>query len=185
MVLCFVLSLISVFCVFKPLFSMHYFSVHCWCLCDVPLEFPVCPLVSPVSRFSMFWILISLLHFDLNFPFGYTFYLALVATLFTPHLVQFSSLFSCFFFIFISFGLNNVCLLYPLILPPCVFGHTLAFTSLLQNKLTSIWTHPSIHPFSSAYPVPGRGGSCLSRDAQTSLTPDTSSSFSGRIPRRS
>ena len=28
--------------------------------------------------------------------------------------------------------------------------------------------HPSIHPFSSAYPGPGRGGSCLSRNTQTS-----------------
>ena len=44
---------------------------------------------------------------------------------------------------------------------------------------------PSIQPFSSAYPGPGRGGSCLSRDTQTSLSPDTSSSSSGRIPRRS
>ena len=41
----------------------------------------------------------------------------------------------------------------------------------------------SIHPLSSAYPGPGCGGSCLSRDTQTSLSPDTSSSSSGRIPR--
>uniref|UniRef100_A0A3Q3JZQ7 AP-3 complex subunit beta n=1 Tax=Monopterus albus TaxID=43700 RepID=A0A3Q3JZQ7_MONAL len=40
---------------------------------------------------------------------------------------------------------------------------------------------PSIHPFSSAYPGPGRGGSSLSKDAQTSLSPDTSSSSSGGI----
>ena len=33
--------------------------------------------------------------------------------------------------------------------------------------------YPSIHPFSSAYPGPGRRGSCLSRDTQTSLSPDT------------
>ena len=46
-------------------------------------------------------------------------------------------------------------------------------------------SHPSIHPFSSAYPGPGRGGSCLSRDTQTSLSPDNSSSSSGRTPRRS
>uniref|UniRef100_A0A672FHD8 Nicotinamide nucleotide adenylyltransferase 1 n=1 Tax=Salarias fasciatus TaxID=181472 RepID=A0A672FHD8_SALFA len=45
--------------------------------------------------------------------------------------------------------------------------------------------HPSIHPFSTAYTGPGRGGSSLSRDAQTSLSPDTSCSSSGRIPRRS
>ena len=45
--------------------------------------------------------------------------------------------------------------------------------------------HPSIHPFSSAYPGPSRGGSCLSRDTQTSLSPDTASSSSGRTPRRS
>uniref|UniRef100_A0A3B3ZPB0 GABA(C) receptor n=1 Tax=Periophthalmus magnuspinnatus TaxID=409849 RepID=A0A3B3ZPB0_9GOBI len=43
----------------------------------------------------------------------------------------------------------------------------------------------TIHPFSSAYPGPGRGGSSLSRDSQTSLTPDTSSSSSGGTPRRS
>ncbi len=44
------------------------------------------------------------------------------------------------------------------------------------NKLS---IHPSIHPSSSAYPEPGRGGSSLSRDAQTSLSLDTSSSSSG------
>ncbi|KAJ0070205.1 hypothetical protein NL108_002520 [Boleophthalmus pectinirostris] len=42
--------------------------------------------------------------------------------------------------------------------------------------------HPSIHPFSSAYPGPGRGGSSLSRDSQTSFTPDTSSSSSRGDP---
>lgn len=52
--------LISVFCVFKPLFPMHL-SVRCWCLCDVPLKFLVFPLVSPVSRFG-FWFL-----FGINF----------------------------------------------------------------------------------------------------------------------
>uniref|UniRef100_A0A3P9JRX0 G-protein coupled receptors family 1 profile domain-containing protein n=1 Tax=Oryzias latipes TaxID=8090 RepID=A0A3P9JRX0_ORYLA len=41
------------------------------------------------------------------------------------------------------------------------------------------------YPSSSAYPGPGRGGSRLSRDAQTSLTPATSSSSSGGTPRRS
>ncbi|MEQ2247274.1 hypothetical protein ILYODFUR_007656 [Ilyodon furcidens] len=35
------------------------------------------------------------------------------------------------------------------------------------------------------YPGPGRGGSRLSRDTQTSLSPDTSSSSSGGSPRRS
>ncbi|KAI3370842.1 hypothetical protein L3Q82_007128 [Scortum barcoo] len=46
--------------------------------------------------------------------------------------------------------------------------------------------HPSIHPSSSIRLVRdrvGSGGSSLSRDAQTSLTPDTSSSSSGGIPR--
>ncbi len=42
---------------------------------------------------------------------------------------------------------------------------------------------PSIHPSSSAYLGAGRGGSSLSRDAQTSLSLDTSSSSSGGIPR--
>nr|XP_061788534.1 major intrinsically disordered Notch2-binding receptor 1-like isoform X1 [Nerophis lumbriciformis] len=45
--------------------------------------------------------------------------------------------------------------------------------------------HPSIHPSSSAYPRSGRGGSSLSREAQTSLSPATSSSSSRGIPRRS
>ena len=44
-------------------------------------------------------------------------------------------------------------------------------------------THPSIHPSSSAYPGLGHRGSCLSRDAQTFLSLDTSSSSSRRIPR--
>ena len=44
--------------------------------------------------------------------------------------------------------------------------------------------HPSIH-LVSAHPGPGRRGSCLSRDTQTSLSPDASSSSSGRIPRHS
>ncbi|KAI3351279.1 hypothetical protein L3Q82_005830 [Scortum barcoo] len=44
--------------------------------------------------------------------------------------------------------------------------------------------HPSIH-LHPLGPGPGRGGSSLSRDAQTSLTPDTSSSSSGGTPRRS
>ncbi|MED6245990.1 hypothetical protein ATANTOWER_011385 [Ataeniobius toweri] len=35
------------------------------------------------------------------------------------------------------------------------------------------------------YPGPGCGGSRLSRDTQTSLSPDTSSSSSGGSPRRS
>ncbi|KAI3359806.1 hypothetical protein L3Q82_014175 [Scortum barcoo] len=39
-----------------------------------------------------------------------------------------------------------------------------------------------LHPLG---PGPGRGGSSLSRDAQTSLTPDTSSSSSGGTLRRS
>ncbi|KAI3367299.1 hypothetical protein L3Q82_008342 [Scortum barcoo] len=43
--------------------------------------------------------------------------------------------------------------------------------------------HPSI--FNRLIRDLGRGGSSLSRDAQTSLTPDTSSSSSGGTPRRS
>ncbi|MEQ2210948.1 hypothetical protein XENOCAPTIV_022817 [Xenoophorus captivus] len=35
------------------------------------------------------------------------------------------------------------------------------------------------------HPGPGRGGSRLSRDTETSLSPDTSSSSSGGSPRRS
>uniref|UniRef100_A0AAZ1Y236 Integrase catalytic domain-containing protein n=1 Tax=Oreochromis aureus TaxID=47969 RepID=A0AAZ1Y236_OREAU len=44
--------------------------------------------------------------------------------------------------------------------------------------------HPSIHPH-PLYPKSGRGGSSLSREAQTSLSPATSSSSSGGTPRRS
>ena len=40
-------------------------------------------------------------------------------------------------------------------------------------------------PSSPAYPGPGRGGSSLSREAQTALSPATSPSSSGGIPRRS
>ncbi|MED6269453.1 hypothetical protein CHARACLAT_033286 [Characodon lateralis] len=40
-------------------------------------------------------------------------------------------------------------------------------------------------PLSSTYPGPGHGGSRLSRDTQTSLSPDTSSSSSTGSPRRS
>ena len=43
---------------------------------------------------------------------------------------------------------------------------------------------PSIHLL-SAYPGSGRGGSSLSREAQTSLSPATTSSSSWGIPRRS
>uniref|UniRef100_A0A6Q2ZE64 Actin binding LIM protein 1b n=1 Tax=Esox lucius TaxID=8010 RepID=A0A6Q2ZE64_ESOLU len=50
---------------------------------------------------------------------------------------------------------------------------------VLENK-----TYHTI-PSSSAYPGPGRGGSSLSRDAQTSLSPDTSSSSSGGTLRHS
>uniref|UniRef100_A0A8C4X4G2 Zinc finger protein 219 n=1 Tax=Erpetoichthys calabaricus TaxID=27687 RepID=A0A8C4X4G2_ERPCA len=53
---------------------------------------------------------------------------------------------------------------------------------IINNKKMSFF--PSIHPLSPAYPRSGRGGSSLSRDAQTSLSPATSSSSSGRIPRR-
>ncbi len=46
------------------------------------------------------------------------------------------------------------------------------------NEMPLIW-----YPSSSAYPRPGRGGSSLSRDAQTSLSLDTLSCSSGGIPR--
>ncbi|KAI3359654.1 hypothetical protein L3Q82_014038 [Scortum barcoo] len=53
-----------------------------------------------------------------------------------------------------------------------------AFKHFCHNVIS---IHPSIH-FHPLGPGPGRGGSSLSRDAQTSLTPDTSSSSSGGIP---
>ena len=43
--------------------------------------------------------------------------------------------------------------------------------------------HLSIHPFSTAYLGWGNGGSSLSREAQTSPSPVTSSSTSGGVPR--
>ncbi len=45
--------------------------------------------------------------------------------------------------------------------------------------IMTVYYCPSIHPSSSAYPGPGRGGSSLSRDTQTSLSLVTSSSSSG------
>ncbi|TWW75437.1 hypothetical protein D4764_13G0000990 [Takifugu flavidus] len=41
------------------------------------------------------------------------------------------------------------------------------------NKSTITHNHPSIHPFSTAYPGSGCGGSSLRREAQTSLSPAT------------
>ncbi|TWW56189.1 hypothetical protein D4764_08G0001760 [Takifugu flavidus] len=64
---------------------------------------------------------------------------------------------------------------------PSVINCILTF--LIKKLHPSIY--PSIHPFSTAYPGSGRGGSSLRREAQTSLTPATSSSSSGGIPRRS
>ncbi len=58
------------------------------------------------------------------------------------------------------------------------------FKSIIYSSDTG-FTKKSIHPSSSAYPGPGRGGSSLSRDAQTSLFLVTSSSSSGGTPRRS
>ena len=52
-------------------------------------------------------------------------------------------------------------------------GKFLMCENLLFNKCSSI------HPSSSALSGPGRGGSCLSRDTQTSLTPDTSLALPG------
>uniref|UniRef100_A0A669BV87 Ig-like domain-containing protein n=1 Tax=Oreochromis niloticus TaxID=8128 RepID=A0A669BV87_ORENI len=65
-------------------------------------------------------------------------------------------------------GENNICL------------------STVQNRYRFI--HPSIHPsihLHPLYPRPGRGGSSLSREAQTSLSPATSSSLCGGTPRHS
>ncbi|KAI3370523.1 hypothetical protein L3Q82_025285 [Scortum barcoo] len=53
--------------------------------------------------------------------------------------------------------------------------HTHRISSNKNNGQATI--HPSIH-FQPLDPGPGHGGSSLSRDAQTSLTPDTSSSSS-------
>uniref|UniRef100_A0A8C4RIG9 G-protein coupled receptors family 1 profile domain-containing protein n=1 Tax=Erpetoichthys calabaricus TaxID=27687 RepID=A0A8C4RIG9_ERPCA len=74
---------------------------------------------------------------------------------------------------------------------PCIFcliinpAINFSIPSLLLEFVGQSIEYPSIHPFSSAYPRSGCGGSSLSRDAQTSLSPATSSSSSGRIPRRS
>ena len=75
-----------------------------------------------------------------------------------------------------------------------VFEYLPNFSDLKQFKLNLKeltlmgWNyfefHPSIH-FLPRYLRPGCGGSCLSRDTQTYLSLDTSSSTSGRIPRRS
>ena len=54
----------------------------------------------------------------------------------------------------------------------CERWHSFSHSDFIQIFKVNI----PIHPFSSAYPGPGRGGSCLSRDTQTSLSPDTSSS---------
>uniref|UniRef100_A0A3P8N6Q8 Dynein axonemal intermediate chain 3 n=1 Tax=Astatotilapia calliptera TaxID=8154 RepID=A0A3P8N6Q8_ASTCA len=53
-----------------------------------------------------------------------------------------------------------------------------------ESKKQVVSIHPSIH-FHPLCPGPGRGGSSLSKEAQTSLSPATSSSLSGAIPRRS
>ena len=63
-----------------------------------------------------------------------------------------------------------------------------AFNGPCLATITHLTTHrttPSIHPSSSAYPGLGCRGSCLSKDTQTSLSPDTSSSSPGRVPRHS
>ncbi|MEQ2313289.1 hypothetical protein AMECASPLE_000278 [Ameca splendens] len=49
--------------------------------------------------------------------------------------------------------------------------------------LSLLYSYSYSYSYSSAYPGPGRGGSRLSRDAQTSLCTDTSSSSSGGSPR--
>ncbi|MEQ2299882.1 hypothetical protein AMECASPLE_019531 [Ameca splendens] len=56
---------------------------------------------------------------------------------------------------------------------------------LLQSLHDSMENDESRTRTLPLYPGPGRGGSRLSRDAQTSLSPDTSSSSSGWSPRRS
>ncbi|MEQ2311540.1 hypothetical protein AMECASPLE_021162 [Ameca splendens] len=55
------------------------------------------------------------------------------------------------------------------------------------EQLTAVTAYSYSYSYSSssAYPGPGHGGSRLSRDAQTSLSPDTTSSSSRGSPRRS
>ncbi|KAK5617704.1 hypothetical protein CRENBAI_001429 [Crenichthys baileyi] len=53
------------------------------------------------------------------------------------------------------------------------------------HEVQTIVSYSYSYSSSSAYPEPGRGGSRLSRDTQTSLSPDTSSSSSEGCPRRS
>ncbi|MEQ2166303.1 hypothetical protein GOODEAATRI_026559 [Goodea atripinnis] len=55
----------------------------------------------------------------------------------------------------------------------------------MVTYVENLLTDPSIHPLSSAYPGSGRGGSSLSRETQTSLSPATWASSSGGIPRHS
>ncbi|MEQ2300081.1 hypothetical protein AMECASPLE_021690 [Ameca splendens] len=85
---------------------------------------------------------------------------------------------------------------YKTVLKPCVYSNLALCLS--QSKLRNVGPVckqpleiPTVvcnsysYSSSSAYPGPGRGGSRLSRDAQTSLSPDTSSSSSRGSPRRS
>lgn len=50
----------------------------------------------------------------------------------------------------------------------------------IRFSMSVVSVHPSIHTFSSTYPRSGCGGSILSRETQTSLTPTTSASSSQR-----
>ncbi|KAK5613370.1 hypothetical protein CRENBAI_023056 [Crenichthys baileyi] len=74
-------------------------------------------------------------------------------------------------------------------LPLCVNLNITATTAqALQRDLLLVYfteMYSYSYSSSSAYPGPGRGGRRLSRDTQTSLSPDTSSSSSGESPRRS
>ncbi|MEQ2284257.1 hypothetical protein AMECASPLE_019740 [Ameca splendens] len=58
---------------------------------------------------------------------------------------------------------------------------TLPSTFMEHSRYSYLYSYS----LSSAYPGPARGGSRLSRDTKTSLSPDTSSSSSGESPRRS
>ncbi|MEQ2208155.1 hypothetical protein XENOCAPTIV_027294 [Xenoophorus captivus] len=59
------------------------------------------------------------------------------------------------------------------------------FVQTLNSSVHSCPSDSSSRRHLPLYPGPGRGGSRLSRDTHTSISPDTSSSSSGGSPRRS